>query len=62
MHPEAKARLLIDGQLTAAGWLIQDRDQLDRHASLGVAVREYPMVNGPASLHRDPLLGGPNVE
>ncbi len=46
--PEARARELIDAQLTAAGWLIQDRDQLDRKANLGVVVREYPMANGPA--------------
>lgn len=46
-NPEAKARQLIDQQLRAAGWAIQDRDQLDRRASLGVAVREYPMANGP---------------
>jgi type I restriction enzyme R subunit len=45
--PEAKARLLIDAQLQAAGWVIQDRDQFERRASLGVAVREYPMANGP---------------
>ncbi len=48
MTPEARARELIDAQLVAAGWVIQDRDQFDRRASLGVAVREYPMANGPA--------------
>lgn len=47
MTPEARARQIIDEQLTAAGWVIQDRAQLDRNASLGVAVREYPMANGP---------------
>jgi type I restriction enzyme R subunit len=47
MTPEARARVKIDEQLTAAGWTIQDRDQLDRRASLGVAVREFPMANGP---------------
>ena len=46
--PEARARQLIDDQLIAAGWVIQDRDQFDRRASLGVVVREYPMANGPA--------------
>jgi hypothetical protein len=45
--PEGKAPAIIDAQLGAAGWVVQDRDQLDRHASLGVAVREYPMTNGP---------------
>ena len=46
--PEQRSRELIDAQLMAAGWVIQDRDQLDRHASLGVAVREYPLASGPA--------------
>jgi len=46
--PEARARELIDAQLIAAGWVIQDRDSLDRRASLGVAVREYPLASGPA--------------
>jgi type I restriction enzyme R subunit len=45
--PEARARQLIDKQLEVAGWVVQDRDQLDRKASIGVAVREYPMANGP---------------
>ncbi|HEY5301321.1 MAG TPA: DEAD/DEAH box helicase family protein [Acetobacteraceae bacterium] len=45
--PEQKARLLIDGQLRAAGWVIQDRDEMNLGASLGVAVREYPLAAGP---------------
>jgi type I restriction enzyme, R subunit len=45
--PESRARQRIDAQLTAAGWVVQDRDQMDRRASVGVAVREYPMANGP---------------
>ena len=48
INPEGKARVIIDAQLEAAGWVIQDRAQLDRRASLGIAVREYPMANGPA--------------
>ena len=46
--PEQRAREMIDAQLAAAGWVIQDRDQFDRRASLGVAVREYPLPAGPA--------------
>ena len=38
--PEARARALIDAQLVAAGWVVQDRAALNRSASLGVAVRE----------------------
>lgn len=45
--PEEEARKLIDAQLEAAGWVIQDRHALNRKASLGVAVREYPMASGP---------------
>lgn len=45
--PEAKARAIIDQQLAAAGWLVQDRYQMDRRAGLGVAVREYPLAAGP---------------
>jgi type I restriction enzyme R subunit len=46
--PEARARELIDAQLIAAGWVVQDRSELDRRASLGVAVREYLLASGPA--------------
>ncbi|MGI4797384.1 MAG: DEAD/DEAH box helicase family protein, partial [Janthinobacterium lividum] len=45
--PEARARALIDHQLAAAGWVVQNRADLNRNASLGVAVREYPMATGP---------------
>ncbi len=48
MTPEQRARQLIDQQLIAAGWVIQDRGQMERRASLGVAVREYPLAAGPA--------------
>ena len=41
--PEAKARKQIDKQLIAAGWIIQDRNDFDRTAGLGVAVREFLM-------------------
>lgn len=47
MKPEAKAREVIDTQLQSAGWLLQDYKQLDPHASLGVAVREFPGSTGP---------------
>ena len=47
MKPEEKARQNIDRLLTAAGWTIQDREQMNLGASQGVAVREYPMSSGP---------------
>ncbi len=47
MTPEARARTVIDSQLAAAGWVIQDRAEMNRKAALGVAVREYPLASGP---------------
>lgn len=46
MDPEAKARICIDAKLEAAGWVIQDRSEFDRTASLGVAVREFMTNSG----------------
>jgi type I restriction enzyme R subunit len=45
--PEARARTVIDAQLAAAGWAVQDRGAVNRNAGLGVAVREYPLASGP---------------
>lgn len=47
MKPEQKARGVIDKQLKAAGWVIQDNDQMDLGVSLGVAVREFHTSTGP---------------
>jgi type I restriction enzyme R subunit len=44
--PEQKARREIDAELTAAGWLVQDREDLDLTAGRGIAVREFPMKSG----------------
>ena len=33
--------------LSKAGWVIQDVDEINLGASLGVAVREYPTKTGP---------------
>lgn len=41
LTPEARARVDIDAMLTAAGWTIQNRDELNLAASRGVAVREF---------------------
>ncbi|THD79359.1 MAG: restriction endonuclease subunit R [Phenylobacterium sp.] len=50
--PEQKARQLIDAQLVAAGWIIQDREDINLGAGLGVVVREFPLAGG----HCDYLL------
>jgi type I restriction enzyme, R subunit len=44
--PEAEARQTIDRLLEAAGWAVQDRQEINLGASLGVAVREFPMADG----------------
>ncbi len=44
--PEEKARRLIDEGLTAADWIVQDRNELDLTAGKGIAVREFPMKSG----------------
>ncbi len=44
--PELLARQKIDRLLTEAGWVLQDRDALDRNAALGVAVREFSLPAG----------------
>ena len=37
---------LIDPMLTHAGWIIQDRNQMNLFAGHGIAVREFPLTNG----------------
>ena len=44
--PEQLARQTIDALLTAAGWLLQDRDQFDRNAALGVVLRGFSLPAG----------------
>jgi len=43
LSPEEQARVLIDEQLVAAGWVVQDREAIDLVNHLGVAVREVIM-------------------
>ena len=43
MTPEEKARVEIDNMLEQAGWVVQDRSELNIRASLGVAIREFVM-------------------
>lgn len=52
--PEQKARREIDAALEAAGWLIQDREDMDLTAGPGIAIREFPMKGGFG--HADYLL------
>lgn len=48
MKPEEQARQQIDHLLRLAGWQIQDLNQFNPGAGLGVAVREFPTSAGPA--------------
>jgi len=48
MTPEEEARQEIDHLLQAAGWQLQDYKNLNLGASLGVAVREFPLESGRA--------------
>jgi len=48
MKPEEKARQEIDQLLDKAGWKVQDYRELNLGASLGVAVREFPLKSGSA--------------
>src|SRR3712207_590307 len=43
---EARARVLIDQQLTQAGWRVQGRKDLNLFAGTGIAVREVVMKPG----------------
>lgn len=47
MSPEEKARQAIDVRLEQSGWILQDLQNINPMASLGVAVREYPTSTGP---------------
>src|SRR5512145_88685 len=44
--PEAKARETIDAQLVLAGWILQDRDDMNLTAGDGIAVREFKLEKG----------------
>jgi type I restriction enzyme R subunit len=44
--PEAKAREVIDRQLELAGWLLQDRDDMNVSAAPAIAVREFKLAKG----------------
>ena len=48
MKPEEKARKVIDQLLGETGWRVQDFEELNLGASLGVVVREFPLKSGSA--------------
>ncbi len=46
VKPEEKARQAIDGLLEAAGWSVQNLDELNLGKAVGVAIREFSLSNG----------------
>ncbi len=46
LTPEQRARQAIDAALAAAGWQVQDEDDMNLGGGLGEAVREFPMAKG----------------
>ena len=46
MTPEQKARVNIDALLVAAGWHVCNVANANIHASVGVAIREFPLNTG----------------
>ena len=46
MKPEERARKKIDDLLEQANWTVQDMVDLNLSASVGVAVREFPLSAG----------------
>lgn len=46
--PEQQARIEIDKLLIAAGWIVQDREEVYLAAGRGIAVREFQLSTGPA--------------
>lgn len=46
--PEELARINIDKQLTACGWTVQSRNEMNLYTNRGVAVREFPLSTGEA--------------
>ncbi|EQD48491.1 type III restriction protein res subunit, partial [mine drainage metagenome] len=46
LTPEQAARQTIDALLGAAGWAVQSLAEVNLHAARGVAIREFPLVEG----------------
>ncbi|MGB3552056.1 MAG: type I restriction-modification enzyme R subunit C-terminal domain-containing protein [Candidatus Binatus sp.] len=44
--PEQKAREEIDRLLAEAGWVVQNRDEINLSAGRGIAIREFKMAEG----------------
>jgi type I restriction enzyme R subunit len=47
LTPEQRSRVLIDRLLSEAGWVVQNRDEVNLAAGRGIAVREFRTATGP---------------
>jgi type I restriction enzyme R subunit len=47
-HPEDKSRAEIDAKLSACGWIVQNKQEMNLSAGPGVALREFATSRGPA--------------
>ena len=47
-NPEQLARDKIDADLIRCGWVIQNKNQINLKAAIGIAIREYQTNVGPA--------------
>jgi len=47
LTPEQRSRVTIDELLTEAGWIVQNRDEVNLAAGRGIAVREFRTATGP---------------
>lgn len=47
LTPEQRSRVLIDRLLGEAGWVVQNRDEVNLAAGRGIAVREFRTATGP---------------
>jgi type I restriction enzyme R subunit len=59
LNPEQVARQQIDLKLIEAGWLVQNKKDINLGAGVGIAVREYQTAAGPADyvlfVHKKPV-------
>ena len=61
LTPEQQARQEIDTALAGAGWISQDRGEMNLAAGLGVAVREFRMAPGHGFADYMPFVDGQAV-
>ncbi len=51
-NPEQIARDIIDQHQNDCGWILQNKNQINLQAGIGVAIRQYQTDIGPANRHK----------